>query len=73
MKARVFSTKGPLGAVVQFNTSTGHNRFSLAAVAALGPSAEVAFAAWTDDTQSGKDTAGRAIRGRPLTVPAAGF
>lgn len=73
VKARAFSTKGPLGQVVQFNTSTGHNRFSLAAVAASGPGGEVAFAAWTDDTQSGKDTAGRAIRGRPLTVPAAGF
>lgn len=73
VKARVFSTKGPLGRVVQFNTSTGRNRFSLAAVAASGPSEEVAFAAWTDDTQTGKDTARRAIRGRSLTVPAAGF
>ena len=73
MKARVFSTEDPLGKVVQFNTSTGHNRFSLAVAAASGPSEEVAFAAWTDDTQSGKDIAGRAIRGRPLTVPAAGF
>jgi hypothetical protein len=73
VKARVFSTQGPLGQVTQFNTSTGHERFSLAAVALSGPEGELAFAAWGDDTQSGGDTAGRAVRGRPLRVPAAGF
>jgi len=73
VKARVFSTKGPLGQVTQFNTSTGHNRFSLAAAALSGPEGEFAFAAWADDTQSGGDTAGRAVRGRSLQVPAAGF
>jgi hypothetical protein len=73
VKARVFSTQGPLGQVTQFNTSTGHDRFSLAAVTLSGPEGESAFAAWTDDTQSGDDTAGRAVRGRPLKVPAAGF
>jgi hypothetical protein len=73
VKARVFSTQGPLGQVTQFNTSTGHDRFSLSAVTVSGPDGEVAFAAWTDDTQSGDDTTGRAVRGRPLKVPAAGF
>ena len=73
VKARVFSTQGPLGQVTQFNTSTGQDRFSLAAVVLSGPDGESAFAAWTDDTESGGDTAGRAVRGRPLRVPAAGF
>jgi hypothetical protein len=73
VKARVFSTQGPLGQITQFNTSTGHDRFSLAAVVLSGPEGEIAFAAWTDDTESGGDTAGRAVRGRPLPVPAAGF
>jgi hypothetical protein len=73
VKARVFSTQGPLGQVTQFNTSAGNDRFSLAAVALSSPEAEFAFAAWTDDTQSGGDTAGRAVRGRPLRVPAAGY
>jgi hypothetical protein len=73
VKARVFSTQGPLGQVTQFNTSTGHERFSLAAVTLSGPDGELAFAAWADDSQSGGDTAGRAVRGRALPVPAAGF
>ena len=73
VKARVFSTQGPLGRVTQFNTSTGHERFSLAAVTLSGPDGELAFAAWADDSQSGGDTAGRAVRGRALPVPAAGF
>jgi len=73
VKARVFTTQGPLGQVTQFNTSTGQDRFSLAAVVLSGPDGESAFAAWTDDTESGGDTAGRAVRGRPLRVPAAGF
>jgi hypothetical protein len=73
VKARLFSTQGPLGQVTQFNTSTGGNRFSLAvAVARVAPD-DFAFAAWTDDTESGGDTDGRAVRGRPLKVPAAGF
>jgi len=73
VKARVFSTQGPLGQVTQFNTSTGGERFSLAAVVLAGPDGELAFAAWADDTQGGGDTAGRAVRGRALPVPAAGF
>jgi hypothetical protein len=73
VKARVFSTQAPLGQVTQFNTSTGGTRFSLAAVVVSAPEGEVAFAAWTDDTQSGGDPTGRAVRGRPLKVPSAGF
>lgn len=72
VKARVFSTQGPLGQVIQFNTSTGGNRFSLAAVAVSSPQ-EIAFAAWADDTESGGDPTGRAVRGRPLKVPTSGF
>jgi hypothetical protein len=75
VKARVFSPQGALGQVTQFNTSSGNQRFSLAAavVSRPPPDGETAFAAWTDDTESGGDTSGRAVRGRPLTVPAAGF
>ena len=73
VKARLFSTQGPLGQVTQFNTSTGNQRFSLAAAVSRVAPNDFAFAAWTDDTESGGDTAGRAVRGRPLTVPAAGF
>ena len=73
VKARVFSTQGPLGQVAQFNTSSGGSRFSLAAAALASPEGEIAFAAWADETQTGADTSGRAVRGRPLRVPAAGF
>ena len=73
VKGRVFSTQGPLGQVTQFNTSSGSSRFSLAAVALGSPEGEIVFAAWGDETQSGGDTSGRAVRGRPLRVPAAGF
>jgi len=73
VKARVFSTQGPLGQVTQFNTSTGHERFSFAIVALSSPDGELAFAAWADDSQSGGDAAGRAVRGRLLPVPATGF
>jgi hypothetical protein len=73
VKARLFSTQGPLGQVTQFNTSTGGTRFSLAAAVARVAPNEFALAAWADDTQSGGDTTGRAVRGRPLQVPAGGF
>jgi hypothetical protein len=74
VKARVFSQgQGPLGQITQFNTSTGSQRFSLSAAATNGPDGEIAFAAWTDDSQSGGDTSGRAVRGRPLAIPAEGF
>ena len=73
VKARAFSTKGPLGQVTQFNTSTGHSRFSLSHVVVSDPDGEFAVAAWTDDGVGGGDAAGRAVRGRVLKVPAAGF
>ncbi len=41
VKARVFSTQGPLGQVTQFNTATGGDRFSLAASALSGPEGRV--------------------------------
>jgi hypothetical protein len=73
VKAGIFSTQGPVGQITQFNTSTGNNRFSLSAATLSGPQGETAFAAWNDDSQSGGDAAGQAVRGRPLSVPAAGF
>ena len=69
----MLSTQGQLGQVTQFNTSTGHDRFSLAAIVLAGPKDEIAFAAWMDDMKSGGDTAGRAVRGRALRAPAGGF
>jgi hypothetical protein len=71
--ARLFSAKGAIGNVVQVNTSRGGNRFSLAAAATAGPAGETAFFAWGDDTAKGADTAGGAIQGRVLPIPAAGF
>jgi hypothetical protein len=77
VKARVFSTQGPLGQVTQFNTSTGGSRFSLATVVAAvsNPQGQIetAFSAWADDNQTGGDASGRAVKGRPLKVPTAGF
>jgi hypothetical protein len=73
VKARIFSQSGPLGQVTQLNTSAGNQRFSLSAAATNGPEGETAFAAWTDDSQSGGDPSGRAVRGRPLSIPAGGF
>jgi hypothetical protein len=73
VKARVFSTAGPQGQVVQFNTSTGHDRFSFTATTLSAPAQELAFGVWVDDAVGGGDTTGRAVRGRPLTVPPAGF
>jgi hypothetical protein len=73
VKAGIFSAQGPVGQIAQFNTSTGNNRFSLSGATLSGPGGEMAFAAWADDSQSGGDAAGRAVRGRPLSVPAAGF
>ena len=73
VKARIFSQAGPVGQVTQFNTSTGSQRFSLCAAATNGPDGETAFATWTDDSQTGGDPSGRAVRGRPLSIPAGGF
>jgi hypothetical protein len=74
VKARIFSpAQGAIGQVTQFNTSAGSQRFSLSAATTSGPEGEIAFAAWTDDSQSGGDLSGRAVRGRPLSIPPGGF
>ena len=72
--ARIFSaSQGPLGQAIQVNTLTGGQRFSLCAAATSGPAGEIAFPAWVDDSKAGADKSGRAIEGRVLPVPAAGF
>ena len=72
--ARIFSPgKGPIGQAIQANTLTGGQRFSLSAAATFGPAGEIAFLAWADDSKAGPDKSGRAIEGRPLPIPAAGF
>ena len=71
--ARVFSQQGPLGQAIQVNTLTGGQRFSLCAATTSGPAGEIAFPAWVDDSKAGADKSGRAIEGRVLPVPAAGF
>jgi hypothetical protein len=73
VKARVFSSKGTLGKVIQVNTLTGGQRFSLSAAIASGPAGDIAFPVWVDDSKAGADKAGRAIEGRALPIPAAGF
>jgi hypothetical protein len=70
--ARIFSAQGGIGQPVQVNTRSGGQRFSLSAAAtALG--VETAFFAWADDSSAAPDTSGRAIEGRVITIPAAGF
>jgi hypothetical protein len=71
--ARLFSSKGPLGQVTQVNTLRGGQRFSLSAAIASGPAGDIAFPVWVDDSKAGADKAGRAIEGRALPIPAAGF
>jgi hypothetical protein len=71
--ARIFSAQGGIGQAIQVNTLTGGQRFSLSAAATAGPAGETAFLAWADDSNTGPDTSGRAIEGRPLTIPAGGF
>jgi hypothetical protein len=71
--ARIFSSQGPIGQPIQVNTLTGGSRFSVSAAATSGPAGETAFLAWVDDGEAGPDKSGRAIEGRPLTIPAAGF
>jgi hypothetical protein len=71
--ARVFSGSGGIGQVIQVNTLTGGQRFSLSAAATSGPAGDTAFLAWADDSSAGSDKSGRAIEGRVLTIPAAGF
>jgi hypothetical protein len=71
--ARIFSAQGPIGGVIQVNTSTGGPRFGLSATATSGPDGETAFLAWADESNAGPDTSGRAVKGRALTIPAGGF
>jgi hypothetical protein len=71
--ARIFSAQGGIGQAIQVNTLTGGQRFSLSAAATSGPAGETALLAWADDSNAGPDKSGRAIEGRPLTIPAAGF
>jgi hypothetical protein len=71
--ARIFSAQGAIGQPIQVNTLTGGQRFSLSAAATSGPGPETAFLAWVDDSNAGADKSGRAIEGRPLPIPAAGF
>jgi hypothetical protein len=73
VEARIFSSQGPLGKVIQVNTLTGGQRFSLSAAIASGPAGDIAFPVWGDDGKAGADKSGRAIEGRALPVPAAGF
>jgi hypothetical protein len=70
---RGIQCKGPIGQAIQVNTLKGGQRFSLSAAAVLGPGPETAFFAWGDDSKAGPDKTGRAIEGRPLPIPAAGF
>jgi hypothetical protein len=71
--ARIFSAQGPVGQAIRVNTLSGGQRFSLSAAATSGPAGETAFLAWADDSNTGPDKSGRAIEGRPLTIPATGF
>jgi hypothetical protein len=72
--ARIFSAgAGPIGQAIQVNTLTGGQRFNLSAAATSGPAGETAFLVWADDSKAGADKTGRAIEGRAMTVPAAGF
>jgi len=73
VEARIFSSQGALGQVVQVNTLSGGQRFSLSGATTSGPAGDVAFLAWADDSTTGLDKSGRAVEGRPLPIPAAGF
>jgi hypothetical protein len=71
--ARIFESRGPIGQAVQVNTLRGGNRFRLAAAITSGPAGDTAFLAWADDGNAGPDTSERAVQGRVLPIPAAGF
>ena len=71
--ARMFSSTGALGKVVQVNTLTGGTRFSLSIATTSGPAGDVAFFTWGDDSKAGADKTGRAIEGRAMSIPAGGF
>ncbi len=71
--ARIFTAKGPLGQVVQVNTLKGGQRFSLAAAITSTSGVDRVLLVWADDSKAGSDKSGRAIEGRVLPIPAAGF
>jgi hypothetical protein len=71
--ARIFSSQGPIGQPVRVNALTGGPRFDLGTAATSGPAGETAFLTWTDESNAGPDTSGRAVEGRAMTIPAAGF
>jgi len=73
VKARMFSSKGPLGQAIQVNTLRGGSRFNLSAATTSGPDGDIAFPVWVDDSKAGPDKSGRAIEGRPMPIPAGGF
>jgi len=73
VEARIFSSQGPLGQVIQVNTLKGGQRFSLSAATTSGPAGDFAFPVWSDDSKTGPDKSGRAIEGRPLLIPTGGF
>src|SRR6266498_4328813 len=64
--ARIFSSQGTLGQVIQVNTLTGGQRFSLSAATTSSPVGDTAFLAWADDSKAGADQSGHAIKGRLL-------
>jgi hypothetical protein len=71
--ARILSTQGPLGRAITVNTLSGGSRFSLSGATTSGPEGETAFLVWNDDTQTSADQSGRAVKGRVLVIPPAGF
>jgi hypothetical protein len=72
--ARLFSeSQGAIGNAARVNTSTGHQRFSLAAAATAGPDGEILLAVWADDTQQTGTAPARSVHGRALPIPPAGF
>jgi hypothetical protein len=73
VEARIFSSNGALGRAVQVNTLKGGQRFSLSAATTSGPAGDIAFLVWADDSKAGPDKSGRAVEGRVLPIPAAGF
>jgi hypothetical protein len=73
VEARLFSSQGPLGQVVQVNTLTGGQRFSLSAATTSGPAGDTAMLVWGDDSNAGADKDEGAVEGRLLSVPAGGF
>jgi hypothetical protein len=71
--ARIFSAQGAIGQPVRVNTRSGGQRFSLGAATTSAIGVETALLVWADDSSVAPDTSGRAIEGRAMTIPAAGF